>query len=204
MLKRRHAYLLLGAAAVLCAVLVLGGVPTGRETPAPEEDEAFSPEAEEEVLFPEIEDGDVPLSGLPASPEEGGQEQARAAYIDEVLALVNRARAEAGLDALEADDALCGAAAVRAQECRSSFSHTRPDGSSYDTALTDAGVTAAYNAENLAIGHTTPEQVMKSWLDSEGHRANILGEHYTRIGISRVENTSGRYKGYTWVQLFAS
>ncbi len=210
MMKKQHAVLLLGAAAVLSAVLISGAkrpaVDTGSPGPgAPGQKEAheiFSQEANEESL--EIDSGDVPLSGLPVLPEESGQEMDGAAYIDGVLALVNAARAEAGLSALMVDETLCGAADIRAKECLESFSHTRPDGSAYKTAITGAGITAEYTGENLAVGHTTAEQVIESWLRSEGHRANILGEHYTRIGISREENTSGRYRGYTWVQLFAS
>lgn len=146
--------------------------------------------AEEEVILP---DGGVPLSD---APEED--------YRNEILELVNAARAEEGLSPLVLDGELNGAAQVRASECLESFSHTRPGGSAYKTAIEEAGISSDWTGENLATGQTAPRQVVESWLKSEGHRANILNEHYTRLGLGREANRSGRYRGYTWVQLFSA
>ena len=92
---------------------------------------------------------------------------------------------------------------MRAAECEISFSHTRPDGTKYKTAITDAGISSGYTGENVATGYTTADQAMAGWLKSEGHRANILNEHFTKIGIASKKNNN-QYGGYTWEQLFIS
>lgn len=140
-----------------------------------------------------IWDAEVPLSAAPQEEED---------YAQQVLELVNKARLEAGVAALELDEALSQAAAVRAAEGVASFSHTRPDGTKYKTAITQLGLEPGYLGENLATGQETAEGVMESWLKSEGHRANILNPNYQKIGVARAENTGNRYRGYTWVQLF--
>ena len=122
--------------------------------------------------------------------------------MNEVLELVNKARADAGLAALELDPALCGAAQVRAKECVGTFSHTRPDGTKYKTAISEAGVDSNYTGENVATGHTSARQVVDAWLRSEGHRANILNEKFTKLGVGFSPNTGNRYRGYAWSQLF--
>ena len=104
---------------------------------------------------------------------------------------------------LELDPVLCKAAQVRAAECEISFSHTRPDGTKYKTAITDAGISSGYTGENVATGYTTADQAMAGWLKSEGHRANILNERFTKIGIASKKNNN-QYGGYTWEQLFIS
>ncbi|MCI8525496.1 MAG: CAP domain-containing protein [Oscillospiraceae bacterium] len=153
----------------------------------------------------EIADGQVPLSEAPAGedPFAAFTEEQRAA-MDEVLALVNAARQEASLAPLTLSPVLCTAAQTRAGECVSTFSHTRPDGTSYKTALTDLGVTTGYCGENAATGHTTAQQAVERWLQSEGHRANILNSNYTQLGVGMAPNTGSVYRGCAWVQLFTS
>ncbi|MCI9155478.1 MAG: CAP domain-containing protein [Lawsonibacter sp.] len=156
----------------------------------------------------EVDDSRVPMADFP--PANQGEEedpfarftQEQRDFMDEILALVNQARAEAGLSALELNPALCGAAQVRAKECVSTFSHTRPNGSSYKTAIAEMGITADYVGENVATGYKDAQQVVNAWLKSEGHRANILNENYTKIGIGSEKNTGNRYRGYAWSQLF--
>lgn len=155
----------------------------------------------------DIDDGDVPLAELPGGTDEDPFAQFtedQLTIMNEVLDLVNDARADAGLNALELDPALCGAAQVRAVECVGSFSHTRPNGARYKTAITEAGLTATYTGENIATGHTSAKQVVDAWMKSEGHRANILNEHYTKLGVGLEANTGSRYRGYAWAQLFMS
>ena len=156
----------------------------------------------------EIPEEDVPLAGGPA-PEEESEQDPFAAFpqeqrdtMNEVLDLVNAARADAGVAALELDPALCQAAQVRAEECVGTFSHTRPDGTSYKTALTEAGITAGYVGENVAPGYKGARQAVEGWLKSEGHRANILNGNYTKMGIGFEKNTGNRYQGFAWAQLF--
>ncbi len=113
-----------------------------------------------------------------------------------VLALMNEARAEEGTAALVLDDKLCQAAEIRAKELAELFSHDRPDGSKCFTVLEDIGWNGGYGAlgENIAMGQTTPEIVMNSWMNSSGHRANILNGQFSKVGIARYGNG--------WVQFF--
>lgn len=120
-------------------------------------------------------------------------------YAEQVVELVNAERAKAGLHALTLDTEIASAALVRAKETEISFSHTRPDGRRFSTVLSDNGISFRGAGENIAWGQRTPEEVMNSWMNSEGHRANILNPNYTKIGVGFYQNFSGR--NY-WTQLF--
>lgn len=120
-------------------------------------------------------------------------------YAAQVLNLVNEERAKSGLSPLTLDASASSAAQTRAKEIVSTFSHTRPNGSSFSTALTEAGASFRSAGENIAYGQNSPKQVMNSWMNSSGHRANIMSSKYTRIGIGHYETADGT--DY-WVQLF--
>ena len=120
-------------------------------------------------------------------------------YASQVVNLVNQERAKAGLAPLSLNDQASSAAMTRARELSSSFSHTRPSGQSFSTALTEAGLAFQGAGENIAYGQTSPEEVMNGWMNSAGHRANILSADFTEIGVAHYENGSGT--DY-WVQLF--
>lgn len=124
-------------------------------------------------------------------------------YVAEVLRLVNVERAKYKLPALVLDDKLCMAAQIRASECAQldDISHDRPDGSSCFTVLQQLNIAYNYTGENLAAGHKTPAAVVDGWMNSDGHRENILDEHFTKIGIGYCEAPDGVYK-YFWSQLF--
>ena len=154
-----------------------------------------------ELLIP---DGEVPMAEEPPAGDMSLLNDTQIAYVNEVFRLVNEARKANGVAPLRLDEDLCRAAQVRSAECVKVFSHTRPDGTKYKTAITDAGVVAKCTGENVASGYTTPQQVVDGWLKSEGHRANILNAKFTRIGIGLTENTGNKYKGYAWSQLFAN
>ena len=126
-------------------------------------------------------------------------EQSMHAYVLRVVELVNEERAKAGLNPLTIKEDVTEAAQVRAVECTTMFSHTRPNGTSFVTALKEAGVNYRGAGENIAWGQKTPEQVMEAWMNSSGHRANILNEKYTSIGVGYYQNASG--VNY-WSQLF--
>ena len=81
-----------------------------------------------------------------------------------------------------------------------SFSHTRPNGASCFTALTEAGVSYARAGENIAYGQSTPEAVVQSWMNSSGHRANILSSSFTSIGVGCTVVNGTAY----WAQLFTA
>lgn len=119
-------------------------------------------------------------------------------YVNQVLQLVNQERASRGLQPLTLDAKASAAAQVRATECARSFSHTRPDGRSCFTALKDGGVSYRRAGENIAYGQRTPSAVMTDWMNSSGHRANILNSNYTSIGIGYTVINGTPY----WAQFF--
>lgn len=121
-------------------------------------------------------------------------------YAAQVVKLVNAERTKAGLKNLKLDSGISAAAQVRAQEIVKSFSHTRPNGSSFATALTEQKISYRRAGENIAWGQKTPEQVVNAWMNSDGHRANILNSNFTSIGIGCYESGGALY----WTQLFTS
>lgn len=118
-------------------------------------------------------------------------------YIAKTLSLTNKARREKGLPALRYNSYLSARANKRARECVIMFSHTRPNGEScFSVGQGDN----TFLAENIAVGQSSPQSVMDSWLTSEGHRANIENPQAKTIGIACV-----KYKGeYYWVQYFGN
>lgn len=116
-----------------------------------------------------------------------------------VFDLVNQNRTGQKLPALEYRSDLQKAADVRAKEIVTKFSHTRPNGSSCFTAVMENGVTT-YRAlgENIAAGQKDAAAVMKAWMNSPGHRANILSSQYTGIAVGVYEQNGMKY----WVQFF--
>ena len=164
----------------------------GEELPAqpPEEVEPPAEEAPPQETPPAQENPDED------APEESGGVQEAA---EAVTSLVNAARQDAGLSELELDADLCAAAQARAQEIAQSFSHTRPDGSSCFTILEEFGISYRAAGENIAMGQRTPEEVMDGWMNSSGHRANILNGTFTSIGVGYYVDGAGAAH---WVQIF--
>lgn len=117
----------------------------------------------------------------------------------EVVRLTNSARSQNGYAALVEDGALSEAAAVRAREIARSFSHTRPSGASFSSALSESGVSYLRAGENIASGQKSASEVVNAWMNSPGHRANILNSSYSRIGSASVNIDGTLY----WVQIFA-
>lgn len=128
------------------------------------------------------------------------------AYANEVLRLVNIERANVGVAPLVLDEALCNAANMRAIEmdCTGVFGHKRPNDNScfevYDICNVEWQSACG---ENIAGGQATPEEVMKSWLGSAGHKANILSPEYTKMGLGYSNSGcgAGSYSHY-WAQEF--
>lgn len=118
------------------------------------------------------------------------------AVVSEVIRLVNEERAKEGLSALKTTDAIHEAAQVRADELLQLFDHTRPNGSSCFTALDQAGVSYRTAGENIAMGYPTPAAVVEGWMNSPGHRANILNGSFTTIGVGYNSQQN------CWVQMF--
>lgn len=123
------------------------------------------------------------------------------AMAEEIIRLVNQEREKAGLGSLTLNETMMSAAETRAKEQKSAFSHTRPDGSDAFTVFAQYEIPANYRGENLACGGTaSASEVMSMWMNSEGHRSNILNGRFSRIGVGAF--TSGSYE--YWCQLFAN
>ncbi len=148
-----------------------------------------------------------PRPSIPEQPDRPDTEQpapgqpgdAVHSEVQQVVNLVNAERAKAGLPALQMQTGINNAASVRAREIKRQFSHTRPDGSSFSTALTQQGVSYNRSGENIAYGQRTPEAVMEGWMNSSGHRANILNASFRNIGVGLYQDENGVKH---WVQLF--
>ena len=129
--------------------------------------------------------------GSSQNPGSGsGSGSSQTSYAAQVVSLVNAERAKHGLSALTMDSSVTAAAQVRAGELYRSFSHTRPDGRSCFTALREAGASYSGAGENIAYGQRSPEAVMQAWMNSSGHRANILSNKYTKIGVGYTVKTA--------------
>ena len=117
----------------------------------------------------------------------------------QVLALVNEERRKVGVAPLTLSAELQSAAAIRAEEITQKFSHTRPDGTNFQTILPNSRYYIA--GENIAAGNSTAAKVVQQWMNSPGHRANILRSEYTELGVGYVYKENSQYKHY-WVQIF--
>lgn len=118
----------------------------------------------------------------------------------EVFRLTNIERAKVGVAPLQYHAKLQQAAMIRAKEISILFSHGRPDGSVYTTAFSEAGV-GCPDSENMGKGAFTAEQIVRAWMNSPGHRANMLSSTSTHIGVGFYKSSTG---GYYWIQDFSS
>lgn len=142
----------------------------------------------------------APVSSTPASSGSTGT-GTYASFQNQVIQLVNQERTSRGLKALAADSALNNTATLKSQDMAKLgyFDHTSPTyGSPFDL-MSRYGISYRAAGENIAMGQTSPQQVMQGWMNSAGHRANILSASYTKIGVGIAQNSSGRYY---WTQHF--
>lgn len=102
------------------------------------------------------------------------KEKDEESWQQEMLDSVNAARKKAGVAPLELDKKIGKAAQRRANECKQSYDHTRPNGKKSKTALDDAGVSYSWWGENINEKQKTVQSTMQSWMESKGHKANIL------------------------------
>ena len=126
------------------------------------------------------------------------RDEAADAYEREVVRLVNEERAAQGLKALKTNWELSRVARYKSQNMRDQgyFSHTSPTYGSPFTMIRNFGISFRTAGENIAKGYATPQAVVRGWMNSDGHRANILNASFTEIGVGYV--ASGHY----WTQMF--
>ncbi|ABO66674.1 MULTISPECIES: CAP domain-containing protein [Geobacillus] len=120
------------------------------------------------------------------------------AYEQQVVELTNKERAKHGLPALQVDLALSKVAREKSRDMavNNYFSHNSPTYGSPFEMMKKFGISYTAAGENIAKGQRTPQEVVNAWMNSEGHRANILNKNFTHIGVGFEEN------GYIWTQQF--
>ncbi|MCA0989814.1 CAP domain-containing protein [Guptibacillus hwajinpoensis] len=184
---------------------------------APVEEKAEAPKAKApvekaeapEAKAPVEEKAEAPAETEPVPSESNQAEQAEptketeaetglSEFEQQVVNLTNEERAKAGLSALEVDTELSKVAQAKSEDMRDNnyFAHNSPTyGSPFDM-MNQFGVDYQSAGENIAKGQQTPEEVVNAWMNSEGHRKNIMNGSFTHIGVGYVE------EGNIWTQQF--
>ena len=119
-------------------------------------------------------------------------------FEQQVVDLVNQARKQNGLNPLTLNTKLSDIARMKSQDMldKGYFDHNSPTYGTPFQMMTNNGISYRTAGENIAMGYTTPQAVMTAWMNSSGHRANILNSSFTQIGVGYVAN--GNY----WTQEF--
>ncbi|MFF2857619.1 MULTISPECIES: CAP domain-containing protein [unclassified Peribacillus] len=140
------------------------------------------------------------IINLPATNTTVNREESQSVE-QQVLSLVNEERLKRGLPSLKMDTSISHVAILKSEDMRDSnyFNHTSPRYGSPFEMMKSFGISYKYAGENIAAGQPSADAVMKSWMNSPGHKANILNKNYTHIGIGHV--TGGKYTHY-WTQQF--
>lgn len=162
------------------------GKPPGQVAPPPKR-------KQEETPAPVRKEEPEPQAQVEQPTTEGISEAAARA-----IELTNAERRKNGLSDYQVDDQLSKVATMKSDDMQQNnyFSHTSPTHGSPFVMIRDQGVSYSAAGENIAQGQTTPEQVVKSWMNSEGHRKNILSDNFTHIGVGYNE------QGHYWTQMF--
>lgn len=180
------------------------------QAPAPQE----APKAEAPAPEQQAPKAEAPEAAAPAPQEQQAQPQAEqkqqaepmaetgqlSEYEQKVVELTNQERAKQGLPALKVDAELSKVAKEKSRDMQANnyFDHNSPTyGSPFDM-MKQFGIEYSSAGENIAMGQPTPEEVVQAWMNSEGHRKNIMNSNYTHIGVGYVEN------GHYWTQQFIS
>lgn len=131
--------------------------------------------------------------------------QTNNAFEMRVIELINEERAKMGLSAVNYQPQLTLTAQLHSADmaCNNYFSHTGRDGSSFSERAARQGYAIGYGAENIAAGYSSPQDVVRGWMNSPGHKANILGENYVDVGVGYAYGSSSAYGAY-WTAVFGS
>ncbi|MFJ8420790.1 CAP domain-containing protein [Bacillus wiedmannii] len=179
--------------------------PTAKpETQKPAEQKPVEQKPAEEVQKPEAQkpaennNTQKPAEQKPAEQKPAEEAKSLSEFEQRVVELTNAERAKQGLPALKIDTELSKLARVKSEDMQKNnyFDHNSPTyGSPFDM-MKKFGISYTSAGENIAQGQRTPEEVVQAWMNSAGHRANILNNGFTHIGVGYVE--SGNY----WTQQF--
>ena len=141
---------------------------------------------------------DKPSTDKPSTDKPSASVTNTSTYEQQVIDLINEIRIKNGLSPLTENTALSRCAKAKSQDMHDKryFSHQSPTyGSPFDM-MKQFGITYRTAGENIAMGQTTPQAVVNAWMNSEGHRANILNASFTQIGMGYVAD------GHYWTQQF--
>ncbi len=158
----------------------------------PDENAPIVPEVPEATPTPEVKPEVPEVTPTPEVKPETPEVQDQAyAYGLRITELVNEHRTAAGLAPVQYSAQVSKAAQTRAVEIEKSFSHTRPDGRYFSTVFAEHGLSYRYAGENIAWGQKSPEEVVTAWMNSAGHRANIMNAKFTTLGVGYRQNARG-------------
>lgn len=179
--------------------------PTAKpETQKPVEQKPAEQKPAEEIQKPEAQkpaennNTQKPAEQKPAEQKPAEEAKSLSEFEQRVVELTNAERAKQGLPALKIDTELSKVARIKSEDMQKNnyFDHNSPTyGSPFDM-MKKFGISYTSAGENIAQGQRTPEEVVQAWMNSAGHRANILNNGFTHIGVGYVE--SGNY----WTQQF--
>lgn len=173
-------------------------LPNNQQTPNLQPDQAAQPNIQQAPIT-QPKQAEQPKQQAKKGPAPKQQAtQGIGSIAKQVIDLTNAQRRQNGLPDLKADTQLTGVAQKKSEDMQQKhyFSHTSPTyGSPFDM-MRDFGVTYKSAGENIAQGQPTPQEVVQAWMNSEGHRKNILSNNFTHIGIGYEQN--GNY----WTQMF--
>lgn len=144
-----------------------------------------------------------PGTEKPETPNNGNNNGSSSvsSYERQVFDLVNAERAKAGLAPLKLDSSISNVARAKSKDMATNnyFSHTSPTYGNAGSMLKQFGISYTAYGENIASGQKTPQQVVTAWMNSQGHRENILSSTFTKIGVGYATNSKG--VAY-WTQMF--
>lgn len=165
-------------------LVVQPGMLHAQEAPSP--DESASNASDETLSF-------APIAGIADEAQP---------FRTRIIELTNTERVAQSLAPLSENSALTAAAQAHADWManHSCFDHVCPDEPPVDTRIQQAGYLQSWWAENIAFGYPTAERVVDGWMNSPGHKANILNPHLREIGVGVILNSARPY----WVQDFGA
>ncbi|WP_254870999.1 CAP domain-containing protein [Bacillus sp. Marseille-Q1617] len=134
-------------------------------------------------------------------PQENTQPSEASGFVKQVIDLTNQERKKNGLGALKADGELSNVAEMKSEDMKDKnyFSHTSPTYGSPFEMMQNFGIDYSSAAENIAVGQESPQSVVNAWMNSPGHRKNILNGQLTHIGVGIAKDNS---QGIYWTQMF--
>jgi uncharacterized YkwD family protein len=177
--------------------------PAPTQSAAPEAEPSQKPVQSAEPTPSAPAESQIPAESaapVESTPPAETQPEDTSTYETAILSLVNAERAKYGLSALTLDASLSKVAQAKAQDLHDNhyFAHESPTYGTPFEMMRAFGISYRSAGENIAMGYSSAQAVMTGWMNSEGHRANILNASYTTLGVGYVAD--GNY----WVQMFIS